>query len=196
MDAIDRNALAEENMAIVTYMRKRLDEQCTLNQDDLQDALLFGYARAVCTYNPELSFAFSTYAVTCMHNEVRKALVHRSRHPQPLYSLDQRVPETEDSILVNSIVDPTANTEQSAIARVILKSIPSMLTEFELQLVRERLDGIPMTQMAQKRGVSEPCISRKMRAAVDKIKAAFDENADEVSKRTIPKQKGGKNARG
>lgn len=196
MDAIDRDALAENNMAIVTYMRKRMAERSTLNSDDLQDALLLGYARAVCTYNPALSFAFSTYAVTCMHNEVRKALVHRSRHPQPLVSLDQPVPETADAALVDSIVDPCADTEKSAIARVILQSVPSLLTEPELQLICERLNGSTVTQMAQKRGVSAACISKKLRAAADKIRAAFDETASVDRKQTILKQKGGKSARG
>ena len=71
--------------------------------EELQSICNIGLVLAAKTFNPELEFNFSTYAYTCMKNELGRFMIYEKRHTLDTYSLYENL--SEDLLKARDIID-------------------------------------------------------------------------------------------
>lgn len=75
----EKNILAEENMKLVYFVVNKF-VNTGISREELTSIGLVGYTKALNTYNTEKKAKFSTYAVTCIKNEILYFLRKEKKH--------------------------------------------------------------------------------------------------------------------
>jgi len=178
-----RNTLIEHNLRLLSYVAKKY-KNSGIEYEDLISIGTIGLCNAVDKYDMNCGIKFSTFAITCIKNEVLMVLRHDGRIPISK-SLNEPM-ETDDGgkemKLIDSIIDETVDLEgdyeRKEKVQKILKSFESNLTDFEEMVLKMRYGiktGKPMTQqeIANETGFSRSYISRLESDAVRKIKESI-----------------------
>lgn len=179
-DKTARNVLIEHNLRLLAYVAKKY-KNSAIDYEDLISIGTIGLCKAVDKYDIDSGTKFSTFAITCIKNEVLMVLRHDSKVPLTK-SLDEPM-EGDDGgkemKLIDSIIDETVDLEidyeTKEKVEKILESFKTSLTDFESKVLKMRYGiktGKPMTQqeIADKTGFSRSYISRLESDAVRKIK--------------------------
>ncbi|RKO61870.1 sigma-70 family RNA polymerase sigma factor [Caldibacillus debilis] len=66
----EKNRMAEENLQLVHFVANKF-RNTRIDYDDLYGAAMFGFTKALNSFDKDRGAKFSTYAVNCMKNEVR-----------------------------------------------------------------------------------------------------------------------------
>jgi len=66
----EKNRMAEENLQLVHFVANKF-RNTRIDYDDLYGAAMFGFTKALNSFDKDRGTKFSTYAVNCMKNEVR-----------------------------------------------------------------------------------------------------------------------------
>lgn len=75
-----KNALAYLNQPLIAKIAQKFASNHQTAYEDLLGTAALGFAKALNSYDPQKGFQFSTYAWTCMLNELRQASNKEARH--------------------------------------------------------------------------------------------------------------------
>ena len=179
----EKEIMAEENTKLIHYVANNF-RNTKIFYDDLYGAAQLGFTKALNSYNPDRGAKFSTFAVTCMMNEVKFFLRKERKQSDNTISYnfvlatDQNGGEFElyDTLTKKSHEEPDVDEritkKESELS--ILKAVEA-LTEVEQYIINHRyeLNGHPFkTQkvISEKIGMSQANVSKIQKNAVDKIK--------------------------
>lgn len=130
----------------------------TFRQDeDVIQAGMLGLCQAANTWNEELS-AFSTYATTCIKFAICKEFSRRKKHKGVL-SLDYEYSDHEGE--TKTLGDTLIGDED--VDFVDLENIYKHITERDREIIEMRQYGLTNKQIAEKYGVSEQMIHKRVR---------------------------------
>ena len=149
--------------------------------------------KAAETYEPNKKIAFSTYALSCIRNEIYK--VYKREKPQQKYqftSIDEtyeangKNERTSDRRKVelqsDDLIEPLEN---SIVAHDAFKS--TKFTEKELTVLRLWLQGYTQKAIAEKVGITRPAASERLFRAIARMRLAAEmgeQHANGASKAT------------
>ena len=179
-----RNVLIERNLRLVAHIIKKYYTQ-TSDQDDLISIGTIGLIKGISTYKPDRGVRLATYASRCIENEI---LMHfRSlKKSAGEVSLSDSIDSDGDggglSLMdMISVDDDMLESISSAeMYSKLRRFISEVLTEREQQIIQLRY-GIGMSHQKTQReiaamcGISRSYVSRIEKKAIEKLKAAFDE---------------------
>lgn len=181
-----RNKLIEHNLRLVAYIVSKHFSD-SKEQEDLISIGTIGLIKAAETFDSSKEISFSTYAGTCIQNQI-KMYFRKNKHKYAEVYMNEPI-ETDkngnevtmadifsDDTCVDDEVDLRINTEK------LYKYINSTLNDREKLIVSKRyglnLDGVlhkPMTQreVAKELKISRSYVSRIEKKAIDKLKKEF-----------------------
>lgn len=154
MKRTEPERLFEENTKLAYSVLWHRFPQLGKDNDAKQEALL-GLWKACITFDPNKS-EFSTYATTCIVNQVRMMLRAASKQP-PTVSISSPISDCDSLTLGDMIEEPIPSLSDGMIE---LKGFIKGLPQRDYDLIRYRVAGLSQKQISQKLGLSQPYLSR------------------------------------
>lgn len=183
-----RNELIEHNLRLVAYIvNKHYGD--SKEQEDLISIGTIGLIKAAETFDPEKAISFSTYASTCIRNQIKmyfRKMKHKSSEVYMNEPIDTDKNGNEltiadifkDDVCVDDEVDLRINMEK------LYNYINTVLDERERLIISKRYglicaDGTVSRPLAQREvaemlNISRSYVSRIEKRAIDKLKKEFD----------------------
>lgn len=186
-----RDKLISHNIRLVAYIVRRNYPDCKDVEDMIQIGCI-GLMSAVDTYNPEKNIRFSTYATTCIDNQIKMKLRKQKNEPQT-DSIDSPVNAGEDNRpAAHAIVDPVnieSLVDYSINGKIALKCIEECLDERERTIICLRYGirhkglrfaaGLTQNEVAKRMNISRSYVSRIEKKAIQKLRECFGVDEDE-----------------
>jgi len=183
-DVDARNKLIEHNLRLVAHIIKKYYTQ-TGDTDDLISIGTIGLIKGISTYRPDKGVRLATYASKCIENEILMYFRGLRKTSGDL-SLSESIDMDGDGNNL-SLMD-IISQEDDLLEKVSLQEtvenlrhfLDSVLTPREADIVRMRYgldDAPPKTQreVAEICGISRSYVSRIEKKALEKLKAAIEE---------------------
>lgn len=183
-----RNELIEHNLRLVAYIvNKHYGD--SKEPEDLISIGTIGLIKAAETFDPEKAISFSTYASTCIRNQIKmyfRKIKHKSSEVYISEPIDTDKNGNEltiadifkDDVCVDDEVDLRINMKK------LYESIDSVLDERERLIICKRYglvgsDGMVSRPLAQREvadmlKISRSYVSRIEKRAIDKLKKEFE----------------------
>lgn len=199
LDKNEEQRMFEENYNLIYgYMKKNKHIAYNLEDDDKEQILAIGLLKAVRTYDESKGLEFSTYAYTCMRNEIQ--LTFRTKQKRfeegnlegySLRSMDEEVKGDFDSaVFLKDQIPDTSNfnelqefEEYEFIKKVTddkwLKEV-AKLSDIQLYIVKNMGD-FSMARMAKEKGYSKTSMFANRKKAIEKIRKAYGYQMQEVA---------------
>lgn len=83
----EKEKIAEENMALIHFVLKSIHTQ-NIPYEELFDAGMMGYAKALDSFDKSRKVRFSTYAINCIRNEIFFFLRKEQKHMSKTISMN------------------------------------------------------------------------------------------------------------
>lgn len=83
----EKNKVAEENIALIHFVLKSIHTQ-NIPYEELVDAGMMGYAKALDSFDLNRNVKFSTYAINCIRNEIFFFLRKEQKHLSKTISMN------------------------------------------------------------------------------------------------------------
>ena len=164
----ERNEFVEKNMKLVHHIIKRYYPSFW-NDEDIVQAGMVGLILAVDNWDEERG-KFSTFACTCIRNEIRHEFKRRLGDvSDSAKSLDEGVRGMDGEKTLADTVVGDHNVELST-----LTLYGDSLNDREKFVLEQFVGGKSLTEIAKEAGVATQTMSRVYRIACLKIKDAID----------------------
>ena len=183
-----RNELIEHNLRLVVFIvNKHYGD--SREQEDLISIGTIGLIRAAETFNPEKAISFSTYASTCIRNQI-KMYFRKNKHKSSEVYMNEPIDTDKngneltiadifkDNVCVDDEVDLRINMEK------LYKLVNTVLDDRERLIISKRYglicdDGTVSRPLAQREvakllDISRSYVSRIEKKALDKLKKEFE----------------------
>jgi len=181
-DTEARNILIVKNMRLVAHMAKRYWKNDDERDDFIQIGSI-GLIQAVKTYKLSKDIAFSTYASTCIDNEI-KMYLRRTKNFSREVSLDERLDSGEDDtpLLLGDLLKVDDDMNEGMIFYEAAKKLHTYLdeglddTERKIIISRYGLYGSKIKkqrELAKDLGISRSYVSRIEKRSVSKLIQLF-----------------------
>lgn len=172
----EQRALVEENMPLVYFcVRGNLAYRGSRSEsDDLIQIGMLGLCKAAASYRAEFGYKFSTYAGTCIRNEIlmyaRKAIRDKQCVVQ---SVDASVGDEENALaLIDNV--PHAESVEDAYAAVCLREAMRGLDSRKHEIMRMYIAGYRQREIALRMGLTQSYVSRLIAASQREIMAVCE----------------------
>jgi len=183
-----RNELIEHNLRLVVFIvNKHYGD--SREQEDLISIGTIGLIRAAETFDPEKAISFSTYASTCIRNQI-KMYFRKNKHKSSEVYMNEPIDTDKngneltiadifkDSVCVDDEVDLRINMEK------LYKLVGTVLDDRERLIISKRYglicdDGTVSRPLAQREvakllNISRSYVSRIEKKALEKLKKEFE----------------------
>lgn len=182
-----RNELIEHNLRLVAYIVNKHYSD-SRDYEDLISIGTIGLIKAAETFDAKKEISFSTYASTCIQNQI-KMYFRKNKHKSSEVYMNEPIDVDKngneitmadifsDDVCVDDEVDLRINMEK------LYRYVNSALDDRERTIISKRY-GLttagtvtrPLTQreVAKEMGISRSYVSRIEKKAIEKLKAEFD----------------------
>ena len=190
----EKNRMAEENLQLVHFVANKF-RNTRIDYDDLYGAAMFGFTKALNSFDKDRGAKFSTYAVNCMKNEVRFFLRKERRQSDHNISYNLVLSTDKngnDFELYNILADNSDGAKEVSDLLVrkenhemILRAV-SQLSELEQYIINHRygLNGCEFKtqkEIAAEINMSQANVSKIQKNCMKKIKKfLMSENEDDI----------------
>lgn len=183
-----RNELIEHNLRLVVFIVNKHYSD-SKEQEDLISIGTIGLIRAAETFDPEKAISFSTYASTCIRNQI-KMYFRKNKHKSSEVYMNEPIDTDKngneltiadifkDSVCVDDEVDLRINMEK------LYMLINNVLDDRERLIISKRYglvcaDGTVSRPLAQREvakllNISRSYVSRIEKKALEKLKREFE----------------------
>jgi len=187
-DVNARNELVEHNLRLVVFIVNKHYSD-SREQEDLISIGTIGLIRAAETFDPEKAISFSTYASTCIRNQI-KMHFRKNKHKSNEVYMNEPIDTDKngneltiadifkDDVCVDDEVDLRINMEK------LYKLINTVLDDRERLIISKRYglvceDGTVSRPLAQREvakllDISRSYVSRIEKKALEKLKREFE----------------------
>lgn len=187
-DVNARNELVEHNLRLVVFIVNKHYSD-SKEQEDLISIGTIGLIRAAETFDPEKAISFSTYASTCIRNQI-KMHFRKNKHKSSEVYMNEPIDTDKngneltiadifkDDVCVDDEVDLRINMEK------LYKLINTVLDDRERLIISKRYglvceDGTVSRPLAQREvakllNISRSYVSRIEKKALEKLKKEFE----------------------
>lgn len=186
----EKNRITEENWRLVLkcvgiYAPKSI-QRCPYTYEDIYDACVEGFSRALNSYNSKIKGKFSVYAYHAMENAVYDVIRRSKIRDLATESLNAAVFDDDpDSSYINEIEDENSqkefeNTEKKDAMCVLINTLMQDCEDDEKYLLYHYYglfgyEECNKTQLAQMFHMSSPAIKKKLDATMNKLKIKLRE---------------------
>jgi len=173
--------LVESNLKLISFALKRIDVKGIGGWDDAYQIGSIGLMKAAARYDKSRNAAFSTFAMSCIMNELRMEWrrTNKMSNRAVLASMDDPIPGIDDGslTLADMIADkgiaPDARLIYQDTCGTILETIRNARDKDAAVLLHMMLDGRRQEDIAEEVGCSQSYISRKQKKLREAIRQAL-----------------------
>ena len=165
----EERKLVETHMDLVSTIVSSFPHDCFDSREDACQTGAIGLMKAARYFEAEKGVQFTTYASTCIRNELLMGLRRvRARRRYRFVSLDEALPsaEGESFCLLDVLPAREAGPEEICSGRESLNRVRAVLRESgdeeALTIVRMLLRGRRQSEIAQAIGCTQSAVSRKL----------------------------------
>lgn len=163
---VEQKHLAELNHDLVY---KFLNDK-NLPEAEYYDVVIFGYLCAAQEYceNPKLKrYSFTTVAWKMMQRELSNHLkyLERKKRDFPTVSLSELLGNTEDSIRIEDVLSLESKLLEDLKLNLLLHSLAARITQKQMRIIRMKLDGYRMHDIAKAERMTFQDINKTLRSA-------------------------------
>ncbi len=185
-DKSARDKLIEHNLRLVAYIvNKHYSE--SRDAEDLISIGTIGLIRAAETFDPTKEISFSTYASTCIQNQIKMYFRKNKHRSAEVYMNDPiDTDKNGNEITLADIFSDSSNIDDEVDLRIdmqkLYRFVDTQLDDREKDIIVRRYGlsvngraSKPLTQreVADKLGISRSYVSRIEKRAIDKLKTEF-----------------------
>lgn len=156
--------LVERNMRLAIKIARSYESTTDIEFDDLCGSAYVGLVKAAKNFDPKKQYAFATFAVTVVRNELNQMIRRMSNHPYPDISLneicgkeDGNVYERQDflpdPLSFNDVIDVMAITNE-------IHTQWQKLSARNQQIVSRKMRGETEQEIGTYYGISQSAVSR------------------------------------
>ena len=153
-----KQKLISDNINLVYHVIHKQFPRLIGDEDIVQCGML-GLCKAADKFDDNIS-KFSTFACTCISNEIKLELRNRKKHTG-VVSLNYEVENDEDTVELIDII--VGETDENIENITNWSAFVDTLTERECELIELRKDGLDGVQISEKIGYSPSYICRLLR---------------------------------
>ena len=179
-----RQKLIEHNLRLVAHIVRKYYASAA-DQDDLISIGTIGLIKAVDTYDPGKGIKLSSYASRCIENEIFMVFRAGKKSANDV-SLNEPIDTDKDGnalTLMDTLADETDIIDALDLklkSRELYRLVDRVLDDREREIVRLRYGlgnrkPLPQREVARKLGISRSYISRIEKRALEKLRAAFEQ---------------------
>lgn len=184
LTAEEKNQYYIENEKLIGFVLKKINRLDGIEDSELKDICMFGFAKALNSYNKKAGVKFSTYCVKCMLNEMyyflrkeQKKLIQNISFDKPLSNDDEKS-LTYGDIVSNSKINSAKSIEDqilnNELRSILLKCLDHLEDDEQYLIIyRYGLDqNIIKTQneIAKTLKMSQANISKLERTCLQKLR--------------------------
>lgn len=166
-----QRALVESNLGLISFAMKKLPIYMFESPEDAFQIGTIGLMKAARSFDPNRNILFSTYALTCITNELRMELRHINSWNPPgrTFSYDAPIPNTDGDSL--SLVDMLPSSEQPTAERIaiqetlgeVISALRRMKDPDAFDIIRMVVQNRHQEDIAASLGITQSAVSRKIR---------------------------------
>lgn len=135
----EQQQMVEDNIGLVGYAIGHYGHQGLDTGDDTFQIGVIGLIQAVATYDPDRSIKFSTYAIPCILNELRREARRQMRgRGMILISLDKAM--SDDATLKELLPDDALPIDEHVSNRDLVERVMQLLEHSDTTAARLTLD--------------------------------------------------------
>lgn len=160
--------------------------------DDIVSDALFALTKAASTYKVDSKNKFSTYAMTCINNEILQDIRNNKKHSF-IKSLEEPIKDLKsEDLILKDVIEETSDIIEDFIAYDTFKNFlkSTELNDIEKKLLFIRLkygETINRTETAKMLGVSQGYVSRVAIKLKNKLKKYLDNTDKKYNNYNIQK---------
>jgi len=165
-----QRALVEDNLILITYALKKIPLYLFDSREDAYQIGCIGLMKAARSFDAGRNILFTTYATTCIVNELLMAVrrIHTHTPAGGLCSCDAPVASGDgETPMIELIPSGDELTEAQYVARETLATVLSALKAMKdpdaVTLIRMVIENRRQDEMAAVLGVTQSAISRRLR---------------------------------
>jgi RNA polymerase sporulation-specific sigma factor len=197
---LDCLELFEKNKKLVYYLVNKYHVKANCPSywelEDLYQEGFLGLWKAARTYKPEKGYAFSTYAIKCISNQVLMYLrKYKKRLPDNAISLDEMVShkqKDDTDILYHEVIGKEGNVDSELLAHELVnfyeneKNTTSLYERDPSQRERHKqlfelvLEGHNQRYIGEKLGITQPYASRLIKKMKKQIHQCWYEGEKQL----------------
>lgn len=167
----------ESNMNLVYLVLHQMNLVSDQEFEDLVQEGSIGLLKACDTFEPSKGFKFSTYACTCIRNNILMYLRTRSKHSKfRTVSSDTPVIDPRDpqgSTRISDLIeDPGSSVECKVATSLLIEALKSECPKYKYVL-RLTYEGYNQREIGERLGVSQSYVSRIQSKLYSKYKEEF-----------------------
>ena len=167
--------LITENMNLAYKLANRYYKMFggTIELDELRSLSFLGLTKAARSFDSNKNIAFSTFAYTCIKNEI--LFFYRLNKKHTKLSIDN---EVVDDKIFEEIMSDDINVENEVLSRLEINDLYkyiSTLPEIEKDILLYYLQGKKMTEIAKILGYTQSNISRLYHRALNRLRNKFED---------------------
>lgn len=168
IDLGENNLIIDNKGLVYSVIRKYYPTYA--HDEDIISSGMVGLCRAANTWD-ETKSVFSTYAFTCIRNEIRLELRLRAKQPPDTLSIDYEINGDDNSLTTFGEL----LVGDSDIDYMDIETISNLFTPIEYAIFEMKYKGLKSKEIAQAVGVGAEQIRRYLRRIKKKLKEYEDE---------------------
>ena len=167
--------MVEENLALVTFvMNERIQYVRRDEWDDVFQEGAIGLCMAAALFNPEQGVKFASFAVPCIVNAIYAYLRKKTSKKMQMYMEALRLEdllceECSEKLTVRDTIVSKNNVESEFACIDLMDFIRNDLNTLDKDIVFMLMDGKRQNDIAERFGISQPCVSRTIRRIEQRI---------------------------
>lgn len=167
----------ESNMNLVYSVLSQMNMVSDKEFEDLVQEGSLGLVKACDTYDPSRGFKFSTYACTCIRNNILMYLRTRRRQSK-LRTISSDIPISsplnpqESSRLSDLLEDPGESVDRKVATSLLIEALKSERPLYKT-ILRLTYEGYNQSEIGKRLGVSQSYVSRTQKKLHSKYKEEF-----------------------
>lgn len=188
LTAAEKDQYYEENKKLIYFAIKKISKPDGVDFTELESVGLYGFVKALNTFDKSNGTKFSTYSVKCILNEIYYFLRKEQKHLSMVDSLDKEISTDKNGntlTIGDTVSDTLASGEKSLEERVMLLELHDVLIDAldyleddEKYLITYRYgldNGIikKQTDIAKELSMSQANVSKLERTCLKKLRGVL-----------------------
>ena len=177
----DEERLVLDNMGIAYELAWKYNRKLnnSIDIDELQSIAFLGLTKAAKTFNKELGNNFSTYAYTCINNEILYYFRQNIKHLNNLSLSDAEEGDLPLEDLIALDYDLLQDLNLKLDIEFLYKEIENLKPRYK-EVIKYKLKGYTFKKIGEILGVSQPQISTDYNKALNILRYKFRNRREDL----------------
>lgn len=162
----EQRMLVESNLNLVHHMiHKRCSDIGRNEYDDIYQTGIIGLCKAAAKFDSEKGIAFSTFAATCIVNEIYMVFRKQKKESCQAFILNAPIFSDEEGneLTIGDTLCAIENADSGFYLRLLNEMIKTQFKDRDKQIITMSIRGMTQQEIADEFGISQSYVSRRLK---------------------------------